>query len=73
MASKPQAPQAPKQRLLYSRKQAGELLGGVSVATLKRLEDEGLLRPIKLSRSATAQTFYAADAIAALIEGAVNG
>jgi hypothetical protein len=39
--------------------QASELLGNVSLATLKRLESEGVLKPIRLNkRSATGQVFY---------------
>jgi hypothetical protein len=48
------------ERLLYSRKQAAELLGNISLATLKRLEDEGILEPVRLNkRSATGQVSIA--------------
>ena len=39
-----------KRRLLYSRKQAGELLGGSSERTLKALEAEGRLKMVRLHR-----------------------
>jgi hypothetical protein len=49
-------------RFLFSRKQAAELLGGVSLATMKRLESEGVLQPVRLNkRSATGQVFYTHD------------
>jgi hypothetical protein len=44
---------------LYPREQARQILGGVSIATLKRLEKAGVLKPIRLNkRSPTAQVFY---------------
>jgi len=44
---------------LYPREQARQILGGVSIATLLRLEKAGLLKPIRLNkRSPTAQVFY---------------
>jgi hypothetical protein len=47
------------ERFLYSRKQAAKLLGGISLATLKRLEDEGILKPVRLNkRSPSGQVFY---------------
>jgi hypothetical protein len=55
------------QRLLYTRKQARELLGGISVFTLIRLEREGRLKPIRLSQSPTSQVYYVHDDLIALI------
>jgi hypothetical protein len=44
---------------LYPREQARHILGGVSIATLKRLEKVGVLKPIRLNkRSPAAQVFY---------------
>jgi hypothetical protein len=60
----------PNQRLLYTRKQARELLGGISVFTLIRLEREGRLKPIRLSRSPTSQAYYVHDDLIALIDEA---
>lgn len=58
--------------LLISRKQAAELLGGVTVATIKRLEKAGVLRGRRLNRhSPTAQVFYSYEnVIAAATEAA---
>jgi hypothetical protein len=59
------------ERLLYSRKQAAELLGNISLATLKRLEDEGILEPVRLNkRSATGQVFYRHSNLMAVAQGA---
>jgi hypothetical protein len=48
---------------IYSRKVASELfLGGISVASMKRMEAEGILKPVRLNkRSATSQVFYTHD------------
>ena len=44
---------------LYPREQARQILGGVSIATLKRLEKASVLKPIRLNKhSPTAQVFY---------------
>ena len=44
---------------LYPREQARQILGGISIATLKRLEKASVLKPIRLNRrSPTAQVFY---------------
>ncbi|MBR1234598.1 hypothetical protein [Bradyrhizobium sp. AUGA SZCCT0182] len=44
---------------LYPRDQAIRFLGGVSTPTLRRMEKEGVLKPIRLNkRSATAQVYY---------------
>jgi len=45
-------------RLLYSRKQVAQLLGGISVATVKRLEQRGLLRGIRLTRSCVGSVYF---------------
>jgi len=50
-----------KPRLLYDRQQAGEMLGGVSTQTLIRLEQAGVLRPIKLAASPNGKTHYQHD------------
>jgi hypothetical protein len=49
------------ERLLYSRAQASELLGGASTTLLKRLEKQGALTPIKLSRRRQSQVYYSHD------------
>ena len=44
---------------LYPREQARPFLGNVSVPTLRRMERDGILKPIRLTkRSPTAQVFY---------------
>jgi hypothetical protein len=44
---------------LYPRDEAIPFLGGVSVPTLRRMEREGILKPIRLNkRSPTAQVYY---------------
>jgi hypothetical protein len=58
------------QRLLYSREQVAELLGGISVHTVRRLEAAGRLRPVRLTRSPTAMVFFRAQDVLALIEEA---
>ena len=58
------------ERLLYTREQVAQLLGGVSIATVRRLEREGQLRPVRLSRSPTAMVFFRASDVRALVEEA---
>lgn len=58
--------------LLYSRKEAARLLGNVSIATIIRLEQQGRLKPIRLSRSPSAQIFFKASDLIALVEEAAN-
>jgi hypothetical protein len=44
---------------LYPREQARQILGGISIATLLRLERAGVLKAIRLNkRSPTAMVFY---------------
>jgi len=54
-----QAP-APKpvERLIYSREQVAELLGGISIATVIRMERDGKLTAIRLTGKKTGQAFY---------------
>jgi ribosomal protein S25 len=57
-------------RLLYTRRQAAELLGNVSLATLKRLEEEGILKPVRLNkRSTVSQVFYTHSNLMAVARG----
>jgi hypothetical protein len=57
-----------KERLLYSREQVAELLGGISTATVRRLEREGRLRPIRLTGRNSGQVFFKATDVRTLIE-----
>lgn len=75
--SKQSNPQSPKEqsapeRLLYSREQVAAMLGNVSIATIRRLESEGRLKPIRLSRSPTAMVFFRAKDVQTLIAEAAN-
>ncbi len=58
------------ERLLHTREQVAEMLGGVSIATIRRLEREGRLKAIRLSRSPTAMVFFRAADVEAMIEEA---
>lgn len=54
-------------QLLYTREQTGAALGGVSVSTVIRLENEGKLRKVRL-RGLTGQVFNPAVDVEALAE-----
>lgn len=55
-------------RLLYTRAQVAELLGGVSISTIARLERDGRLKRVRLSRSPSAMVFFRAKDVNALVE-----
>jgi phage terminase Nu1 subunit (DNA packaging protein) len=55
-------------RLLFTRRQVAELFGGVSIATVKRLEASGALKPLRLSRSPSAEVFYRAEDVISFVE-----
>ncbi|MGE0522112.1 MAG: helix-turn-helix transcriptional regulator [Variibacter sp.] len=56
-------------QLLYSRTQAAQALGGVSVSTIRRLEAAGRLTPVKLSpHKDGALVFYRVDEVQALAD-----
>jgi hypothetical protein len=58
------------ERLLYTRKQAAELLGGISGASMKRFEEQGVLKPLRLNkRSVTGQVFYRHSNLMAVARG----
>lgn len=59
-------------RLLYSREQAAELLGGVSGNYIRRLEQQGRLKPIRLSRSPVGMVFFRAGDLQKLIKEAAD-
>ena len=54
------------QRLLYSRDQASELLGGFSLNSLARLEKAGALTPVRISGAARGRVFYRHNELMAL-------
>lgn len=60
------------ERLLYSREQVAELFGGVSTATIRRMERENRLRPIRLTGRNTGQVFFKASDVHALVEEAAH-
>jgi len=59
----------PTKRLLYSREQAGELLGGISRPTLIRLEKTGKLKAVRLSKGATTKVYYSHENLERLAKG----
>lgn len=60
-------------QLLYSRAQAAELLGGISINTVRRLEAEGYLTLVRLTRIPTGMVFFrAADVEALVVEALVE-
>jgi hypothetical protein len=58
------------QPLLVSRADAAVMLGGVSVATMVRLEDAGLLHPKRLMGSPNGTVFYSFKNVTEVAEGA---
>jgi hypothetical protein len=58
------------ERLLFSREQVAALLGGISTATVRRMEREGRLRPIRLTGRSTGQVFYSATSVLHLVQEA---
>jgi hypothetical protein len=52
--------------LLYDRQETSRLLGGVCRMTLFRMERDGRLTPIKLTKSKQAHVFYRAAEVMAL-------
>ena len=59
----------PRGRLLHDREQTRYLLGGVSNSTIRRLELARKLRPIKLTDSPRAKTFYTHENILEIAGG----
>jgi len=54
-------------RLLLSREQACEMLGGISISSIIRLEREGRLTPVKLRKDRPAsRTYYSVKQVEAL-------
>jgi hypothetical protein len=54
-------------RLLYSRKETARLLGGISTATLRRLEASGRLRGIRLTKSKSSCVYFRMEDIEKLL------
>ena len=62
----------PPDQLVLTRAQTARALG-LSTSSIIRLETEGQLTPIKLSRKPTAMTFYKRTQVRALAEGRSRG
>jgi hypothetical protein len=68
-SSQPSNPTLASDALLYSREATRQLLGGISIASIKRLELSGGLTPVRLNkRSPTAQVFYRRAQVLALAQ-----
>jgi hypothetical protein len=59
-------------QLLYTRRQVAALYG-TTVAYIQNLEKIGKLKPLRLSRSSTAQVFFTRANVLAVIEEASHG
>ena len=57
--------------LLVSREQMAEMLGGVSTSTIVRLEKQGRLTPVRLTRKPTSMVFYTVDNVHRVIADAL--
>jgi hypothetical protein len=66
MKSKPNPANLERERLLYSRREARELLA-ISESTIIRLERAGKLPPRKLAASPNGKTFYSAGDLHRLV------
>jgi hypothetical protein len=66
VASRERAPD----RLIFTRRQVAQLLGGIDTSTVRRLERDGRLRPIRLTGRKTGQVFFRAEDVYALIASA---
>jgi len=62
---------APAERLLYSRRMAADLLSS-NIATIVRLEADGFLKPIRLSRKERGRVFYTAESVRKLAQVGVD-
>ena len=68
--SRQRPPRIPPTPLLVARRDAAAMLGGVSIATLIRMEAAGTLQPVRLNRQArTGQVFYRHDDLVRLAGG----
>ncbi len=57
------------ERLLYSRAQTAHALGGISIATVMRMEARGLLDKIRLAGSPKGAVFHRVEQVHALARG----
>jgi DNA-binding transcriptional MerR regulator len=56
------------QRLLYSREQVAEMLGGISIGQVRILERKGLLTGLTLTGGRMSQRYYDHNELVALID-----
>ena len=56
------------EQLLYTRRQSTKVLGYSDVSSTKRLEQKGLLTPIRLSKSPSGMVFHSAAQVIALVK-----
>jgi hypothetical protein len=66
------APGTLGEQLLYSREAAQHLLGDISLATIKRMEDSGRLNPIRPTGAATGKVFYSGANLIAVTRGGAS-
>lgn len=57
------------EQLLFSRKQTAQALGGISIATVQRLEKAGKLTKVRLAGVENGAVFHRADEVHALAGG----
>jgi hypothetical protein len=57
------------ERLLYSREQTAEALGGISIMTVIRMERRGILPRVRLLGSPNGKVFHPAEAVHAIACG----
>jgi hypothetical protein len=57
-------------QLLVNRRDAARMLGNVTTSTIRRLEKEGLLHPVRINtRSPVAMVFFKYEEVVALAHG----
>jgi hypothetical protein len=55
--------------LLYSRQQTRHALGGISLASVIRMENQGLLDKVRLAGTSNGQVFHRSEQVHALVNG----
>jgi hypothetical protein len=58
----------PVKKLLVSRTEAAQMLGGVSSLTIIRLQHAGHLTPVRLTKRPAAKVFYRIEEVLALAQ-----
>jgi len=59
-------------QLLYTRRQVAQLLGGVDVSTVRRLEKEGRLKGKRLTKSTSGMVFFTAENVQEVVDEAID-